>query len=206
MTKIKICGITNSDDAVAAVRAGADMLGFVFFKGSKRYVEPSIAGKISSMLPPHVARVGVFVDEDADNVLKIAKTAGLDMLQFHGGESPAYCRGFDAAYQLIKAFCVKDGRDLLSIGRYDCGYHLFDAYAPNVPGGSGRTFEWNILQNIVLSRPIFLSGGLNPENVVSAIKLLHPYGVDVSSSVEMAPGKKDAGRMADFVAQVRKAD
>ena len=204
MTKIKICGITNKIDALAASELGVDMLGFVFYKKSKRYVAPSMAEDIINELPPFIGRVGIFVDEAREDVIKIAEDVGLDMLQFHGKESPEYCASFRDEYKVIKAFRVNTKSDLRTVNDYDTDYYLFDAYKSNCAGGTGETFDWNILKDFEILKPFILSGGLDPDNVYLAIKELAPYAVDVSSGVESAPGKKDARLLKKFVANVRK--
>ena len=206
MTKIKICGITNKPDALKAVQLEADMLGFVFYKKSKRYVEPRIAEDIINELPPSVAKVGVFVDEDAKMVMNIAQDASLDTLQFHGSETPEYCNAFKDSYKVIKAFRLKDKGDLKGINKYDTDLYLLDTYMEYSSGGTGKAFDWKMLEDFELLRPIILSGGLTPDNVASAIKDIAPYGVDVSTGVESAPGKKDHILMAKFIQNVRKAD
>ena len=204
MTKIKICGITNKIDALAASELGVDMLGFVFYKGSKRYVTPALAEDIINELPPFIGRAGIFVDEAREDVIKIAEDAGLDMLQFHGKESPGYCVSFRDKYKVIKAFRVKTKDDLKVINDYDTDYYLFDAYKSNCVGGTGEVFDWNILKDFEILKPFILSGGLGPDNVERAIKEVAPYAVDVSGGVESAPGKKDAVLLKKFVTNVRK--
>ena len=206
MTKIKICGITNKIDALAATELGVDMLGFVFYKKSKRYVIPAMAEDIINELPPFIGRVGIFVDEKREDVIKIAEDASLDMLQFHGSESPEYCSYFRGLYKVIKAFRVKERGDLKTVNDYDTDYYLFDTYVDGRAGGTGKKFDWNILKDFEILKPVILSGGLDPDNVGRAIKELAPYGVDVSSGVESAPGKKDARLLKKFVANVRKVE
>ncbi|MDD5173913.1 MAG: phosphoribosylanthranilate isomerase [Candidatus Omnitrophica bacterium] len=210
MTKIKICGITNKRDAIAAARLDIDMMGFVFYSGSKRYVEPKIVRDIANELPPFIAKVGVFVDMNKDKVLEIAGECALDILQLHGDEPPDYCAGFSAAkigegsYKVIKAFRIKDSASLKGINDYDVDFYMFDAYSEKSKGGTGKSFDWKIVENFEFLKPVILSGGLTPGNVREAIERLSPYGVDVSSSVEIAPGKKDIELMKVFVENVRK--
>ena len=206
MTKIKICGITNKIDALAASELGVDMLGFVFYEKSKRCVTPAMAEDIINELPPFIGRVGIFVDETKEDVIKIAEDAGLDMLQFHGSESPEYCAFFRDKYKVIKAFRVNTKDDLKYVNDYDTDYYLFDAYKSTCVGGTGEMFDWNILKDFEIVKPFLLSGGLNPENVERAIKEVVPYAVDVSSGVESAPGKKDIMLLKKFVANVRKVE
>lgn len=206
MTKIKICGITNKKDALGAVSLGADMLGFVFYNKSKRYVEPNKAKDIINELPPYVANVGVFVDEKAEKVSEIAEDLSLDILQFHGDESPSYCDDFKDRFKVIKAFRLKDKKDLKTINDYNVDFYLLDTYKPDTIGGTGETFDWKILKDFEFLKPIILSGGLTPKNVAGAIKEVAPYGVDVSTGVEELAGKKDLELMKKFVENVRKLD
>jgi len=204
MTKIKICGITNKQDAINAAGLGVDMLGFVFFKRSKRNVEPKTVRDIVNELPPYIAKVGIFVDEDAKNVIDVAEDCSLDILQFHGSEDAAYCAGFKDSYKVIKAFRIKDKKSLNGINDYDADYYTLDTYSPDMAGGTGICFNWNILTGYEFLKPVILSGGLTPDNVIQAIEIVSPYGVDVSSGVEKLPGKKDLDLMKRFVANVRK--
>ena len=206
MTKIKICGITNKIDAVNAVGLGVDMLGFVFFKKSKRYVDPMVVEDIANELPPYIAKVGVFVDETKEKVIEIAQNAALDVLQFHGAETPEYCNYFKDKYKVIKAFRIKDKKNLKNVNDYDTDFYLFDTYKEILAGGTGESFDWKILKDFEVLKPVILSGGLNPENISMAIKEVAPYGVDVSTGVEISPGKKDLKLMKSFVEKVRKLD
>ncbi len=206
MTKIKICGITNKIDAMNASKLGVDMLGFVFYKKSKRYIEPLTAEDIINELSPSIGKVGVFVDEVEKNVIKIAEDTDLDTLQFHGNETPEYCSSFRYKYKVIKAFRLKTKKDLKRINDYTVDFYLLDTYKRDSIGGTGETFDWKILMDFEILKPIILSGGLNPENIARAVKELSPYGVDVSTGVETAPGKKDLTLMKKFVENVRKMD
>ncbi|MDD5421891.1 MAG: phosphoribosylanthranilate isomerase [Candidatus Omnitrophota bacterium] len=206
MTKIKICGITNKIDALAASELGADMLGFVFYNGSKRYVEPRTAEDIINEIPQSVRKVGVFVDETKENVQRIAQDALLDILQFHGDETPDFCVYFKDKYKVIKAFRLKDKDDLKKINMYDTDYYLLDTYKRDSIGGSGEVFDWKILKDFEILKPVILAGGLTPANVRQAIKEVAPFGVDVSTGVEASPGKKDIGLMKKFVENVRRED
>jgi len=199
MVKVKICGITNLEDALASLFSGADALGFVFYKKSPRYIEPIKARNISRILPKNILRVGVFVDEKVTRVKKIAKLCNLDVLQFHGNESAQYCKKFKG-YKVIKAFRVKKELDLSEISKYKTFGFLFDTFSKNQAGGTGKKFNWNLLKNTdKISGQVFLSGGLTSANVLSAIKKLHPNWVDVSSGVESRPGKKDRKRVKKFI-------
>ena len=204
MVKIKICGITNKRDAIAATELMPDMIGFVFYAGSKRYVEPRIVRDIANELPPSVLKVGVFVNEDSQKVLKIAEDCSLDMLQFHGDESPDYCAGFKDDHKVIKAFRIKDSGSLKGINEYNTDFYMLDTYSSRQMGGTGEKFDWKIVENFEFLRPVILSGGLTPDNVREAIERFAPYGVDVSSGVETVPGKKDLLLMKRFVENVRK--
>ena len=204
MAKIKICGITNKADALVAAELCVDMLGFVFYKKSKRYIEPLAAADIINELPPGIAKVGVFVDEKKEDVIKIAEDAFLDMLQFHGAETPEYCGSFRPEYKVIKAFRLKTKADLKDVNAYDTDYYLFDAYTTSCAGGTGTKFDWGILKDFEILKPMILSGGLDPDNVERAIIEVSPFAVDVSSGVESAPGKKDAKALKKFVENVRK--
>ena len=203
MTKIKICGITNKRDAIEASKLCVDMLGFVFYEGSKRYVEPKVVRDIVNELPQSVAKVGVFVDEKAEKVSEIASDCSLDILQFHGDEPPAYCAGFNN-YKIIKAFRIRDKNSLKGINEYAADFYLLDTYSADSKGGTGKSFDWKIIEGFELLRPVILSGGLTPANVAGAIQSVAPYGVDISSGVEKTAGKKDLELMKKFVENVRR--
>ena len=202
MTKIKICGITNLNDALNAVGLGADAIGFVFYPGSKRYVEPVKAKEIADSLPPFVKKVGVFSNEDAGVVREISGIVNLDLLQIHGDETPGYCDSLGSPY--IKAFRLKDENTLSEVNQYNTNYILFDTYSADEYGGTGRAFDWDILKNHPFeNKYVILSGGLNPGNIKEAVNLLQPYAVDVSSGVEESPGKKDIEKIKKFIEAVR---
>lgn len=204
MIKIKICGITNKQDAVEASKLGVDMLGFVCYQKSKRFVEPKIIKDIANELPPYLAKVGVFVDEDQKKVFEIAEDCSLDILQFHGDESPDYCAALKDSYKVIKAFRIKDKSSFKGINDYNVDFFMLDAYSPDAKGGTGKSFDWKLMEEFEFLRPVILSGGLSPDNVEEAIIEFAPYGVDVSSGVEKSPGKKDLVKMKKFVEKVRK--
>lgn len=206
MIKIKICGITNKHDALEAAGLGVDMVGFVFYKKSKRYVDPKTAEDIINELPPYMGKVGVFVDEEKSRVVETAENTLLNTLQFHGDETPEYCSAFKDRYKVIKAFRLKDKNDLKRINDYDVDYYLLDTYKSDTIGGTGRVFDWKILEDFEFLKPVILSGGLTPDNVQPAIKIVAPYGVDVSTGVEILPGKKDAVLMKRFVENARKME
>ena len=206
MVKIKICGITNKIDAVAAAELNVDMLGFVFYKKSGRCVTPAMAADIINELPPGIRKVGVFADEDRKAVIGAAEDAFLDTLQFHGNETPEYCASFKPKYKVIKAFRLKTKLDLKTISGYDTDFYLFDTYKADLIGGTGEAFDWKILKDFEILRPVILSGGLTPVNVSAAIREVAPYAVDVSTGVEKSCGKKDLMLMKKFVENVRKSD
>ena len=189
-------------DAVAAVDAGADALGFMFFEKSKRSVSPAAAAAIIRELPPFVARVGVFVDPAADFVRSTIENTGIDTLQFHGAEAPQFCGQF--GLKVIKAFRVRDRESLQSCVSYRDSAWLLDSYVEGAQGGTGVAFDWNIAAEAVkLSRMVILAGGLKPESVAEAVHKVRPYAVDVSSGVESAPGKKDHQMIREFIAAAK---
>jgi len=198
MVKVKVCGITSFKDALAAVAAGADALGFVFYRKSPRYITPVRAQGITQLIPERIMKVGVFVNAPHERVKKIARQCGLDMLQLHGEESPAYCGSFKG-YKVIKAFRMRPGSDTSALSRYRTYAWLFDSFDRSRRGGTGRAFDWKLLRSLKPGRRVFLSGGLNPANVGRAVRLIKPAWVDVSSSVESAPGKKDYGKLKKFI-------
>lgn len=204
-TKVKVCGITNLEDARVAVSLGIDALGFIFAKSPRR-VEPAKAEEIIHTLPPMVSTVGVFVDEKEEIVREIASHCRLTILQFHGSEPPEYCKLFPQ--RVIKTFRMKDAGSLKGIPRYNgyAGAFLLDTYKEGVMGGTGETFDWELALKAKAIGPIILSGGLTPNTVKDAILKVRPYGVDVGSGVESYPGKKDPRLLRDFVTQVREAD
>lgn len=203
--RIKICGITRLEDAEAAVAAGADALGFLFYLPSPRCVDVDTAAAICRALPPLVTRVGVFVDAAAEFVRETAGRCGLSALQFHGQETPEFCRRF--ALPVIKAFRVHGPDSLAELPAYETAAWLLDSFLPGRLGGTGATFNWDLAADAArLGRPVILAGGLTPENVATAVRRVWPYGVDVSSGVESAPGRKDAGKLKAFVAAVRAAE
>lgn len=203
-TIVKICGITNADDALAAVGAGANALGFVFHPASPRCVSVATVQSIARQLPEDVIRVGVFVDPDPELVFAAVSGCGLGLLQFHGGEASDFCRQFGV--MAMKAFRVRGADSLLEMPSYDTDAFLLDSYVAGMPGGTGETFNWSLaLDAKKFGKPIFLAGGLTAGNVAGAVRAVRPFAVDVSSGVEMSPGRKDAAKMNDFVAAVRGA-
>ena len=200
MVKVKICGITNFKDAMASVNSGCDALGFVFYKKSPRYIAPGKARDIIRILPKRVIKIGVFVNAEEKTIKNIAKLCNLDILQFHGDESPNFCKKF-GDYKVIKVFRIKDKIDLQDILSYKTFAYLFDTFLKSRAGGTGKKFNWKLLSNIdnKIDCPVFLSGGLNAKNVKEAIKSVRPDWVDVSGSLETSRGKKDSNRVKEFI-------
>lgn len=204
-TAVKICGVTRSEDGILAARSGAHAIGLVFYRPSPRYVEPDQAAVIIRTLPPFVTAVGLFVDATAKQVSATIERARVDLLQFHGGETAEFCGQFGLPY--IKAVRVKPELDLI---QYASEYReakglLLDAYVNGVHGGSGVTFDWNLVPRS-LPLPVVLSGGLTSDNVTEAIRRVRPWAVDVSSGVESTKGIKDAAKIDAFMLGVRSAD
>jgi phosphoribosylanthranilate isomerase len=194
--KVKICGITNWADARRAADAGADFLGFNFYRKSPRYVAPARARKIVRRLPKHVAAVGVFVNEREEKILQIARAVGLDYLQLHGEETPESASRLARFFPVIKAARVGNGFHPAQLAKFRrVRAVLLDGFAPVLPGGTGKTFDWRIARTAGSNRRIFLAGGLVPKNIVEAIRVARPYAVDICSGVESRPGKKDPEKM-----------
>ncbi|MFH1146331.1 MAG: phosphoribosylanthranilate isomerase [Pseudomonadota bacterium] len=204
MAKIKICGITNLDDAVAAQTYGADAIGFVFAKSPRRVAKETVR-RIAVNLPPFIQLVGVFVDDEKETVREIARYCRLNLLQFHGNESPEYCMGFHR--KIIKAFRIKDARDIEQMMPYQgiASAFLLDSYNPKLAGGTGQVFDWTIARKALKIGPIILAGGLNPDNVQEAIKAVQPYAIDAGSGVEGSPGKKDHSKMKLLIERAKSA-
>ena len=201
MTKVKICGITSLEDALAAVEAGADALGFVFVEKSPRYVEPEKAAEIIVRIPPFVQIVGLFVNAPLDFVNRTADSCRLDIVQLHGDESPAYCQS--VRRRVMKVFRVQGMESLIPMADYEVSAFLLDAYSPGVYGGTGESFDWDCAVAAKGRVPIVLAGGLNPDNVALAVAKVDPYGVDVSSGVESSPGRKDHEKVKRFILQAK---
>ncbi len=203
--KIKICGITNAEDAAVAVQAGADALGFVMYRKSPRWVEPAAARAIIAGLPPFVSAVGVFVNEEADRVRALMDECGFALAQLHGDESALYC--CDLGRPVLKALRLRDRETLRVLAEFSgCANVrgvLIDAFSDQAYGGTGQTVDWTIAGEAARSAPIILAGGLNPANVTQAVQAVRPYGVDVSSGVEQRPGKKDSEKVKAFIEAVR---
>jgi phosphoribosylanthranilate isomerase len=204
MTRVKICGITNPEDALAAVDAGADALGFVFFRESPRHIFPEEAARIIALLPPFVQTIGLFVNEDNAAINEIAKLCRLDLLQLHGDEKPEQCE--QLGRRVMKAFRIKSMTCLDPIESYRIAGYLLDAYSPSAYGGTGMAFNWEIAAEAVRRHGrVILAGGLTPENVAEAIRKVRPCAVDVSSGVESAPGKKDLQKVREFIRNAKEA-
>ena len=202
-TRIKICGITNIEDALFAVEAGADALGFVFYEKSPRCVSPQQAQKIVAELPPFVTTVGLFVNEPIPHIRRVMAAARLDVVQLHGDEQPEDC--LIEPLRVIKALRVKDATSLEGAARYQVSALLLDAWSDEAYGGTGEQFDWQLVKQLTANRPLVLAGGLNPDNIATAVREVQPYAVDVSSGVEQKPGKKDHQKVAEFIRRVRNA-
>ncbi|MFO1475222.1 MAG: phosphoribosylanthranilate isomerase [Verrucomicrobiota bacterium] len=196
--KVKICGLTSVDDALAAAAAGADMIGLMFHPASPRFVQPQTATSIAAALPPYVAKVGVFVNAPEKFVRERIADCGLNLLQFHGDETPEYCLRF--GIMTVKAFRIRNAASLEALDHYPTDAWLLDAYTPGKEGGTGETFDWELAKQAnQKGRPIFLAGGLTPANVARAVAQVQPFAVDVSSGVESSPGKKNPELVAAFI-------
>lgn len=206
MTKIKICGITNLEDAQNAVSFGADFIGFIF-ADSPRNIKPEDAKSIIEKLKGNVLKVGVFVNETLKRVTSIVEYCSLDLIQLHGDEDPQYCSQLKDR-QVIKAFRIKDDASLALIPRYkDVFACLLDTFSKETYGGIGRVFDWNLaIKAKEFGKPILLSGGLGLSNIKEAIKVVRPYAVDISSSIELRPGKKDTKRMQQLIGIIKALD
>ena len=210
MVRVKICGITNVEDALAAAEAGADFLGFIFYPPSPRYVTPEQAGEIIAALRrlegetgrQHPTRaVGVFVDEELDRVRETIRECDLDYAQLHGEEPPEVVAAL--GQRVIKALRVRSAADVERLGAYRAAAYLLDAYHPTMQGGTGQAWDWELATAAKQYGPVILAGGLNPDNVAGAVRRVRPYGVDVSSGVESSPGRKDIAKVRRFVAAAK---
>jgi phosphoribosylanthranilate isomerase len=203
--KVKICGNTSYEDAALALDLGADAVGFVFYDKSSRHIAPSTAREIVKKLPPFAVKVGVFVNEfDIEVVRSISQMCGLTVIQLHGGESPEYCTRL-SDFTLIKAFRVNETFDPSHVGHFPVSAVLLDAYDADTYGGTGRLFDWSkAVSAKQYARSIILAGGLNPENVGLAIKMVKPYAVDVCSGVECKPGQKDKLLLRAFMNEIER--
>ena len=219
MVKVKICGITNLKDAVKACEYGADLLGFIFVEGTPRCVDAEKTKKITSELPKGVSKVGLFKDTRLESVIEAFLYSDLDSIQLHGEESPDYCRtlkdllGQEKHIQanIMKVFKVAE--EILPIGSHgiedykDVDYFVFDTFHPEIAGGTGAKFDWEILnkEKNRINKPFFIAGGLGPANVSETVKVVSPYGVDVSSGVEKSPGIKDEKLLKEFIENAKRA-
>ena len=201
MVKVKICGITRLEDALLAARLGADALGFNFWPGSKRFIDPGVARAIVSRLPPFVTAVGVFVNQSPTDVLATAAQSGVTVVQLHGDEPQEDCNGYPIP--AIKALRVAGPESLAAMDRYRVQAFLLDAPCAGF-GGSGAAFDWTLVREISARVSIILAGGLTPENVAEAVRTVRPWAVDVASGVEVSPGVKDPDKLARFIANARK--
>ena len=197
-TKVKICGITSVADGLAAAGAGADLIGLMFYEKSPRHISLETAVEIARAVPPFVLKVGVFVNPGEELVRQAIASCGLNLLQFHGDETPGFCTQFGV--MSMKVFRVRDAGSLARLPDYATDAFLLDAYSAGGLGGTGEKFNWDLaLEAKKLGRPIFLAGGLTPENIAAAVRQVQPFGVDVSSGVESDPGKKDAAKIQAFI-------
>ncbi len=201
-TRIKVCGITNLEDARAAADLGADALGFIFVPNTPRYIEPEAAKRIISDLPPFITTVGVFADVPPEMILQTVRTCGLSAVQLHGSETPEYCSKIKGP-KLIKAFRVKDENTLSTLPDYKVSAYLLDTYIKGKKGGTGETFNWDLAVEAKKYGRIIIAGGLTPGNVAQAIRHVRPYAVDVGSGVEAEPGKKDRSKVKAFIGNVK---
>jgi phosphoribosylanthranilate isomerase len=199
--KVKVCGITNYEDAVLALDAGVDALGFNFFPRSPRYISPMAVRRIIERLPPLIVNVGLFVNTPPEDVAEMARVAGVQVLQLHGDESPEYCRKL-WDWPLIKAVRIGSSPIESDLQEYAVGAFLLDSKDDLRFGGTGKSFEWSRALEIKNLRPVILAGGLRPENVQEAIRTVIPYAVDVCSGVEELPGKKNAAKLREFMNEV----
>ncbi len=197
MVKVKICGITNLDDALQAVDAGADALGFVFYDLSPRCISFESAERIIRKLPPYVVTSGVFVNNPPSFIDTAVERCGINVVQLHGDETPAFCKGI--RHTIVKAFRIRNIASIETLKKYSVAGYLLDAYVPGTYGGTGLTFNWETARIAKQFGPIILAGGLKPENVRKAVETVEPYAVDVSSGVEAAPGKKDHAKVSELI-------
>ena len=203
--QVKICGITSTEDALAAAQCGAAALGFIFYPPSPRYVKPFDAKKIISALPYTLVKVGVFVNDEPENIKKIVDSCALDMIQLHGDESPEYCRQFPVS-MMIKAVELKNNDDIDRALTYPIAALLVDNRHAGLYGGTGKLSNWELASRLKNKKSLILSGGLNTENVAEALKTVTPDALDINSGVEVSPGKKDHKKLARIFATIRAFD
>jgi phosphoribosylanthranilate isomerase len=205
MIRVKICGITNLEDAKLAISLGADALGFNFYRRSPRYIEPANAKPIIEALPPLISLVGIFVDEfSPERILSITHAIGIGSVQLHGSESPDYVKKVNEL-RIIKAFRVNDTFNVKQLAAYSVGAYLLDGYDGKLMGGTGNTFNWDFAIEAKQVGRVILAGGLTPENVYEAILQVRPYAIDICSGIESEPGKKDAAKMEALFREVSRA-
>jgi len=205
MVEVKICGITNISDAYIAVECGAEALGFIFYPKSQRYVVPEKAKEIIQKLPYKIIKVGVFVNQEIQEVKEIAKFCGLNLIQLHGDESPEYCSQFPTS-SLIKAVSPRGEEDIRKLKNYSVRAFLVDEREPGHYGGTGKNSDWKLAIKVKETHPLILAGGLNKENIREAIKTVGPQAVDINSGVEILPGKKDHNKIRKIIEIVRETD
>jgi phosphoribosylanthranilate isomerase len=204
---VKICGITNEADALAAIDAGANLLGFNFYPQSPRQISEAEAAKIRPLLPKRVKAVGIFVNSPVADVVTLRQSLRLDLVQLHGDEPPATVAELARSAPVIKAFRIESDFPLAALDEYPGAFaYLFDASNRGQYGGTGRTTDWDVARRAAQVHRIILAGGLKVENVAAAVRIVRPYGIDVASGVETEPGKKDHGRLRDFIQEVRRAE
>ncbi|MFT5169553.1 MAG: phosphoribosylanthranilate isomerase [Lysobacterales bacterium] len=197
--RVKVCGLTNKDDLSRVSYYGASAVGFIFYKKSPRYTSPSRTRKLVDELPPFVTPVGVFVDSSERAIHDICRFTNIKTIQLHGDETPALCARLTRSYNVIKSFRVDKFFDPKAVEKYKTvSAYLFDAYVEGEPGGTGETFNWDLIKNEKFSKPVILSGGLNSENVQEAVKTIKPFAIDVSSGLEQSPGIKDPRKIRAF--------
>ena len=207
MVRVKICGITNAADALAAIDAGADLLGFNFYEKSPRHIDRAEAAKIRRQLPKKIEAVGIFVNAPPADVAKVCQSLKLNAAQLHGDESPETVAEVASSLTVWKAFRVDPDFHLKTLDEYaQASAFLFDAAHTGQYGGTGRTTDWDIARRAAVGHRIILAGGLNLENVAAAVRIVRPHAVDVASGVESKPGKKDHGRMREFIQEVRRGE
>ena len=204
MARIKICGITHLTDALTAVEAGADALGFVFVPDTPRFVKPDQVAAIIAQLPPFITTVGIFVSKDSEKIRTIVERCRLDAIQLHADVTPEFCRNLDR--RVIKAVRVKDESSLSILSDYDVNAFLLDAYVEGKMGGTGHVLDWDLALQAKNYGRIIIAGGLNPDNAAQAVRHVMPYGVDVSSGVESQPGRKDPNKIRKFIDAVRSVE
>lgn len=197
MTRVKICGITNLEDALATVEAGADALGFVFVPDTPRFVSPDQVAAIVAELPPFITTVGLFASKDTATIRETVNQCRLDAIQLHADVTPDFCRNLDR--RVIKAVRVRDESSLSILSDYDVNAFLLDSYVEGKMGGTGKVFDWDLALRANEYGRIIVAGGLDPDNVAQAVRHVNPYGVDVSSGVESQPGRKDSDKVRKFI-------